>query len=163
MDVMAIAAEFVQKGMQETGIRLTHNLEAYLSITFSRYINREIDVDRLTVRSVNAMDANAPKDILRDLADQTLIACSFFEDRLRKTGVVRHYIGMGQVTYEAAGLTEQAYGFIHMRDVVAYCSKDSDARSLLDLARGGSVVAREQLGNVVIFPASRGTFLHKGY
>lgn len=155
MDTMAIAAEFVQTGMEKTGIRLTHNLEAYLSITFSRYITKEIDVDRLTVRAVNAMDANAPRDILRDLADQTLIACSFFEDRLRRTGVVRHYIGMGQVTYEAAGLTEQAYGFMLLRDVLSISKDVTDPRSLLDLAKGGSLVARKHLGNVVVFPSKQ--------
>ena len=159
MDVMGIAAEFVQTGMDKSGIQLTHNLEAYLAITFARYITREIDVDRLTVRAVSAMDANAPSDILRDLADQTLIACSFFEERLRRSGVVRHYIGVGQVTYDAAGLVEQAYGFVHMRDVVSYSAKTESARHLLDLARGGSTVARKELGNVVVGPWGKGTFL----
>lgn len=159
MDVLAIAAEFVQHGMDKTGIRLTHTLEAYLAITFSKYIHKKIDVDCLTTRVVNAMDAHAPKDVLRELADQTLIACSFFEDRLRRTGVVRTYVGLGQVTYEAAGLTEQAYGFVHMRDVVAFCSQDKDARRILDLARSGSTVARQQLGNVVVGPWAKQKWL----
>lgn len=152
MDVTSIAAEFVQHGMEKSGIRLTHNLEAYLAITFSRYITKEIDVDRLTVRMVNAMDTNAPRDVLRDLADQTLISCAFFEDRLRRAGVVRTYIGLGQVTYEAAGLIEQAYGFPLLRDILSIGNETYDTRRLLDLAKGGSVVARQQLGNVVLGP-----------
>ena len=152
MDVMGIAAEFVQTGMDKSGIQLTHNLEAYLAITFARYITREIDVDRLTVRAVSAMDANAPSDILRDLADQTLIACSFFEERLRRSGVVRHYIGVGQVTYDAAGLVEQAHGFVMLRDILSSGNEITDIRHLLDLARGGSVLAKKQLGNVAMFP-----------
>lgn len=152
MDVMGIAAEFVQTGMHKSGIQLTHNLEAYLAITFARYITREIDVDRLTVRAVSAMDANAPSDILRDLADQTLIACSFFEERLRRSGVVRHYIGVGQVTYDAAGLVEQAYGFVLLRDILSISNESYDASKLLDLAKGGSITAKHQLGNVVMFP-----------
>ena len=155
MDVMGIAAEFVQTGMDKSGIQLTHNLEAYLAITFARYITREIDVDRLTVRAVSAMDANAPSDILRDLADQTLIACSFFEERLRRSGVVRHYIGVGQVTYDAAGLVEQAYGFPLLRDILSIGNANSDTRRLLDLARGGSITAKHQLSNVVVFPTKQ--------
>jgi hypothetical protein len=105
------------------------------------------------------MDANAPSDILRDLADQTLIACSFFEERLRRSGVVRHYIGVGQVTYDAAGLVEQAYGFVMLRDILSSGNTNSDTRRLLDLARGGSTVARKELGNVVVGPWGKGTFL----
>lgn len=155
MDVMGIAAEFVQTGMDKSGIQLTHNLEAYLAITFARYITREIDVDRLTVRAVSAMDANAPSDILRDLADQTLIACSFFEERLRRSGVVRHYIGVGQVTYDAAGLVEQAYGFVLLRDVLSISKENTDPSVILDLAKGGSVIAKKKLGNVVVFPSKQ--------
>lgn len=158
MDIVATAVEFIQQGMDKTGIRLTHNLEAYLAITFSRYIKKEIDVDRLTVRVTSAMDANAPNDILRDLADQTLIACSFFENRLRKSGTIRSYVGLGQMTYDAAGLTEQAYGFIHMRDVASYCSKEDDCSRLLDLAKSGSVVARQSLGNVIVGPWNKTLF-----
>ena len=155
MDVMGIAAEFVQTGMDKSGIQLTHNLEAYLAITFARYITREIDVDRLTVRAVSAMDANAPSDILRDLADQTLIACSFFEERLRRSGVVRHYIGVGQVTYDAAGIVEQAYGFSMLMDILSISNKCTDINKLLDLARGGSNVAKRQIGNIIVFPTKQ--------
>jgi hypothetical protein len=95
------------------------------------------------------------------LADECLIACAFFERRLRRNGTVRHYVGLGQMSYDAADLTEQAYGFVHMRDVMASAAgsdEAEDGRVLIDRARAGSQTARAELAeqNVVIGPWSGG-------
>ena len=94
--------------------------------------------------------------MLRALADECLIACAFFEQRLRRNGTIRHYVGLGQMSYDAAALTEQAYGFVHMRDVIASAAgRDTDdSRVLIDHARSGSQTARAELAqqNVVIGP-----------
>ena len=82
----------------------------------------------LTVRVAQALDGGAPRDILRGLADECLIACAFFERRLRRNGTIRHYVGLGQVSYDAADLTEQAYGFVHMRDVIASAAASDGSR-----------------------------------
>jgi hypothetical protein len=113
----------------------------------------------LTVRVSRAMDANAPRDIIRGLADECLIACAFFEQRLRRNGTIRHYVGLGRMTYDAAELTEQAWGFVHMRDVIASAAgRDAteDGHILVDRARAGSRTARAELAqqNVVIGPWS---------
>ncbi len=154
---LGIAKDFVRAGIERAGIPLTNTLEAYLSLTFARFIGRQIGVDLLTVRITRAMDANAPRDIMRALADECLIACALFERRLRRNGPVRHYIGLGQATYDAAAMTEQAYGFIHMRDVIASAAdraETGDGGILLDRARGGSTAARSELEarNVVLGP-----------
>jgi hypothetical protein len=153
---LGIAAEFVKAGIDKAGIPLTETLEAYLSITFARFIGKTITVDLLTVRVTRAMDQNAPQDTIRDLADECLIACAFFEERLARQGTVRHYVGLGQMTYDAAHMTEQAYGFIHMRDVIATAAgrRGGDGRILIDRARAGSQTAREELAdqNVVVGP-----------
>ena len=154
---LAIASDFVKTGIEKAGIPLTQTLEAYLSITFARFIGTAIRVDLLTVRVTRALDANAPRDTMRALADECLIACAFFEDRLRRNGTVRHYVGLGQMTYDAADLTEQAYGFVHMRDVMASAAGRDEAdegRILVDRARAGSTAARAELAgqNVVVGP-----------
>ena len=154
---LGIASDFVRTGIERAGIPLTETLEHYLTITFARFIGETIAVDLLTVRVTRALDADAPTDILRALADECLIACAFFEGRLRRSGSVRHYVGLGQVTYDAARLTEQAYGFVHMRDVMASAaSRDEpeDGRVLVDRARAGSETARRDLAgqNVVVGP-----------
>ena len=154
---LAVASEFVRSGIEKTGIPLTQSLEAYLSITFARFIGREIVVALLTVRVPRAMDDGAPRDGLRARADECLIACALFEARLRRNGSVRHYVGLGQMTYDAADMTEQAYGFVHMRDVMATAAGragSEDGRVLIDRARAGSTVARDELAaqNVVMGP-----------
>jgi hypothetical protein len=161
---LAIASDFVKAGVAKAGVPLTENLEAYLSITFARFIGATISVDLLTVRVTRAMDAAAPRDIMRALADECLIACAFFEGRLRRNGTVRHYVGLGQATYDAADLTEQAYGFVHMRDVIASAAggdADEDGRILLDRARAGSTTAKAELArqNVVPGPWGNGSGL----
>lgn len=154
---LAIASDFVRTGIDKAGIPLTQTLEAYLSITFARFIGQTIAVDLLTVRVTRALDANAPTDALRALADECLIACAFFPGRLRRNGTLRHYVGLGQMSYDAAHLTEQAYGFVHMRDVIASAAaggEPEDGRVLIDRARAGSQTARAELErqNVVVGP-----------
>jgi hypothetical protein len=142
---LGIASDFVKAGIARAGIPLTETLEAYLSITFARFIGARIAVDLLTVRVNRAMDANAPRDTIRDLADECLIACAFFEGRLRRNGTIRHYVD------------EQAWGFVHMRDVIASAAgRDApeEAPILIDRARAGSQTARAELArqNVVVGP-----------
>ena len=154
---LGIASDFVKAGIEKAGIPLSTTLEAYLSLTFARFIGTSITVDLLTVRVTQAMDAGAPRDVIRALADECLIACAFFERRLRRNGTVRHYVGLGQVSYDAADLTEQAYGFVHMRDVMASAATGDAAEDgpvLIDRARAGSQTARNELAqqNVVIGP-----------
>lgn len=155
---LGIASEFVKTGIEKAGIPLTETLEAYLSFTFARYIGTTISVDLLTVRVTRALDGKAPSHALRALADECLIACAFFEERLRRTGgTVRHYVGLGQMSYDAAALTEQAYGFMLMRDVIASAAgriEREDAGALVDSARAGSPAARAELAgqNVVLGP-----------
>jgi hypothetical protein len=158
---LGIASDFVKTGIARAGIPLTQTLEAYLSITFARFIGARIGVDMLTVRVTQALDGNAPRDVIRGLADECLIACAFFEARLRRSGTIRHYIGLGQMSYDAADLTEQAYGFVLMRDVMASAaalSESDDGRVLVDRARAGSQTARAELEqqNVVVGPWGTG-------
>jgi hypothetical protein len=155
-----IASDFVRTGIDKAGIPLSPTLEAYLSLTFARFIGRDVTVDMLTVRVARALDGGAPRDVLRFLADECLIACAFFERRLRRSGTVRHYVGLGQMSYDAAALTEQAYGFVHMRDVMASAAGGPEAEEaalLLDRARAGSTTARAELDrqNVVVGPWNR--------
>jgi hypothetical protein len=156
---LAIASDFVRTGMDRAGVPLTRTLEAYLSITFARFIGETIRVDLLTVRINQAMDARAPQDIVRALADECLIACAFFEGRLRRSGTIRHYVGLGQMTYDAANMTEQAYGFMPMRDVIASAAEQQseDKGMLIDAARSGSKTAEKELEdqNVVVGPWGR--------
>lgn len=162
---LGIASDFVKSGIEKAGIPLTQTLEAYLSITFARFIGRTIRVDLLTLRVTRAMDGGAPRDGLRALADECLIACALFEERLRRGGALRHYVGLGQMTYDAAAMTEQAYGFVHMRDVIATAAgragapgRQEDSRVLIDRARAGSATARAELAdrNVVMGPWGAG-------
>jgi hypothetical protein len=161
---LGIASDFVKAGIDKAGIPLSTTLEAYLSFTFARFIGRRVTVDLLTIRVARALDGNAPRDVLRALADECLIACAFFERRLRRSGSVRHYVGLGQMSYDAAALTEQAYGFVHMRDVMASAAasdQPEEAALLLDRARAGSTTARAELEqqNVVVGPWARASGL----
>ena len=164
---LAIASDFVKTGIERAGVPLTATLEAYLAITFARFIGHSVGVDQLTVRVTRALDGGAPRDAIRALADECLIACAFFEDRLRRGGPIRHYVGLGQATYDAAAMTEQAYGFMHMRDVIASAAESGpvEAPVLIDRARAGSTTARDELDrqNVVIGPwggSTRGLIWH---
>ena len=52
---LAIASDFVKAGIDKAGVPLTASLEAYLSITFARFMGRSIGVDLLTVRVTAAL------------------------------------------------------------------------------------------------------------
>ncbi|MAM62842.1 hypothetical protein [Maritimibacter sp. UBA3975] len=161
--LVAAADDLVADGMRETGIPLTDTLRHYIAITLARYMREQVQVDGLTIRVVEAMDRRADTSELRALADTCLIACSVFERRLRRAGgSLRHYAGLGQTAYDAATLTEQAYSFPHMRDVIAAATghPPEGVRDLLAAARAGSSHASERLSEdgVIAFPTQR--FFH---
>jgi hypothetical protein len=155
---VAAADEIVGEGIRKSGIALTDTLRHYIAITLARFMRENPRIDRLTIRTIEALGARAPDRALRKIGDECLIATSLFEARLRRTGgSVRHYMGLGQTAYDAAAMTEQAFSFPHMRDVIV-SGTSAEARSLSDLvdaARGGSTLARTRLRdeNVVPFPA----------
>ncbi len=159
---VAAGDEIVDEGMRVSGIPLSDTLRHYIAITLARYFRENPTVDGLTLRLVRALDADVPVDMLRRLGDEALIATSFFEARLRRAGgSIRHYVGVGQTAYDAARMTEQAWSFAEMRDViVSGTAQDAargpaDARKLVDAARGGSRLARDRLSDsgVVVFPS----------
>lgn len=150
--------DLVEDGMARSGIPLSTNLEHYLCITLLRYMREPIPLERLTVRTIRAFDEGAPASAIRALGDECLIGCSLFAAKLRRAGgSVASYAGLGRTAYEAAGLTEQAWGFPHMRDVlVAAAEPDRGPEpvlELLDAARSGSLRSRAELARsgVILF------------
>ena len=59
---LGIASDFVRSGIEKTGIPLTQSLEAYLAITFARFIGKAIGVDMLTIRIAKASAAASRLD-----------------------------------------------------------------------------------------------------
>lgn len=160
-DVFVSAAdEIVGQGMAASGIPLTETLRHYLAITLARFMRDHPGLDRLTLRVAAAMERRAPAEELRRLGDECLLATSLFEPRLRRAGgSLRHYMGLGQTAYDAARLTEQAWSFPHMRDVVVAGTGRAprNLRERIDAARAGSTIARASLAgdNLLAFPAKR--------
>jgi hypothetical protein len=158
---VAAADEIVGEGIRKSGIALTETLRHYIAVTLARFIRDHPQLDRLTLRLVEAFDAGAPADSLRRIGDECLIATSLFEGRLRHAGgSLRHYMGLGQSAYDAAAMTEQAYCFADMRDVIRSGTTSAGPRPLRDLleaARGGSGLARRERAelNIVPFPSPR--------
>lgn len=152
------AHDLVCDGIARSGIPLSANLEHYLCITLLRYMREPLPFERLTVRTVRAFDERATAAQIRALADECLIGCSLFAAKLRRVGgSVSSYVGLGRTAYEAAGLTEQAWGFPHMRDVLAAAAEadrgPADVQDLLEAARAGSVRSRAELARsgVILF------------
>lgn len=70
---------------------------------------------------------------------------------MRRGGSVSHYVNVGRTSYDAAGLTEAAYGFGVMLDVLGTFREEKTV-DLLDLARAGSVLARHATADQVVVP-----------
>lgn len=160
---VAAADDLVGRGIEQSGIPLTKSLRHYLAITLARFIEGGMSVDKLTLRVVSAMD-EGDSARLRRLADTCLIAVSLFEARLRYAGgSLTHYSGLGQTAYDAAHLTEQAYGFPHMRDVVVAATggRTATLREQIDAAKSGSTLARDRLSQdgIALFP-TKPRFIH---
>lgn len=160
---VAAGDEIVGEGMRLSGIPLSETLRHYIAITLARYFRENPKVDGLTLRLVRALEADVPSAALRRLGDEALIATSLFEARLRRAGgSIRHYVGVGQTAYDAARMTEQAWSFAEMRDVIVSGTSQDVARgqpgprALIDAARAGSRLARDQLAEtgVVVFPST---------
>ncbi len=155
MDSLLFAARaIVLDGIQGSGVPLSHNLEFHLSATLAKYMVKPMDAEALTWRLARASDDDPRGEVVREVADECLICCALFPQRLRRHGSIKYYSGIGQTAYDAIGMSEVALGFPHMLDVLAeFRQEKSDGMILVDMARAGSTRARQQLrdSNVVVF------------
>jgi len=116
---LAAARDLVIKGMCESQVALSVELEFHLASTLAHYIDHPILPDRLTVRLMEVVQRRARKGESRELGDECLISCAFFAARLtRHGGTIVHYAGLGQNAYEIAGMPDVAHGFPDMLDVL---------------------------------------------
>ena len=154
---LGIASDFVKTGIEKAGIPLSATLEAYLSLTFARFIGSSITVDLLTVRTAQAMDAGAPRDVIRAPGRRV-------PDRLRLLRAAapaqRHRPALCRARPDElrrrrahrAGLRLRAHA---RRDRLSAATDEAeDGAVLVDRARAGSQTARAELAqqNVVIGP-----------
>jgi hypothetical protein len=155
VDKLLFAARtIVLDGVEQSGVPLSETLEFHLSTTLAKYMVKPLHAEALTFRLARASDDNPRGPEVRDVADECLIGCALFPERLRRHGSIRYFSGVGQTAYDAIGMTEVALGFPHMLDVLAeFRQTPSDDAIILDMARAGSTRAKEQLSddNVVVF------------
>ncbi|MDS9469619.1 hypothetical protein RGQ15_18800 [Paracoccus sp. MBLB3053] len=146
---LAAARDLVIKGMCESQVVLSAELEFHLASTLAHYIDHPIMPDRLTLRLLEMVQRRARQNETRELGDECLISCAFFASRLtRHGGTIVHYAGLGQNAYEIAGMPDVAHGFPDMLDVLQASSpviseqplRDEDEpqeeRAVLILGRG---------------------------
>ncbi len=155
MDSLLFAARtIVLAGIEDSGVPLSHTLEFHLSSTLAKFMIKPMDAEALTWRLANASDEDPRGGKVRDVADECLICCALFPQRLRRHGSIQYFSGVGQTAYDAIGMSEVALGFPHMLDVLAeFRHEDGDEMILVDMARSGSTKARQELreSNVVMF------------
>ncbi|WP_410218452.1 hypothetical protein [Paracoccus sp. (in: a-proteobacteria)] len=128
---LSAARDLVVEGMRESQVALSSDLEFHLASTLARYMHRPIRPDRLTIRLLHAAQEGARKDESRQIGDECLISCAFFEARLtRQGGTIIHYAGLGQTAYAVAGMPEIADGFPDMLDVLQASCHQAEERPL---------------------------------
>ncbi len=150
--VVAVLRKEILINSEKCGVRLSPALEHHLVITTSRYLSEEIGATRITIRMVEAADERAPAPVMRKIGDDCLVCCSLFPEAiLKRGGSLSHYAALGRTAYDSAGMTEAAYGFGLMLDVLSVFREDKPV-DLLDLARAGSMVARAKTANDVVVP-----------
>ena len=129
---LSAARDLVVEGMRESQVALSSDLEFHLASTLARYMHRPITPDRLTIRLLDAAQKGARKGESRQIGDECLISCAFFEARLtRQGGTIIHYAGLGQTAYAVAGMPEVASGFPDMLDVLQASRLKTEERPLL--------------------------------
>lgn len=149
----ALLRQELRRNSEKCGVRLSETLEFHLVTTTSRYLIEGVDTSLMTVRLVRAGDTRSDASVFRKIGDDCLVVCALFPERIRKRGgTLTHYAGVGRSAYDAAGLTEAAYGFGLMLDVLSTFRDDRDRDDLLDLARAGSKVAQHKMSDGVVVP-----------
>lgn len=150
--IVAVLGVEIRKNSEKCGVPLSGNLHSHLVITTARYFEDGLDLARLTVRLVRAEDERAQAGAFRKIGDDCLVGCALFPDAiLRRGGSLAHYADVGRTAYDSAGLTEAAYGFGLMLDVLS-AFREGEDRDLLALARAGSVVAKGLTKGQVVVP-----------
>lgn len=144
----------LRRNSEKCGVRLSETLEIHLVLTTSRYLNEGLESALLTVRLVRAGDERRAPGVFRKIGDDCLVTCALFPEVIkRQGGSLAHYAGVGRAAYDSAGLTEAAYGFGLMLDVLSVFRDAADPlHDLMDRARAGSKVAQHKLSDSVVVP-----------
>ncbi len=128
---LSVARDLVVAGMHDSQVALSADLEFHLASTLARYVRQPIRPDRLTARLLDAAQRRARTGETRQIGDECLISCAFFEARLtRRGGSIVHYAGLGQAAYAMAGMPEIADGFPDMLDVLHASRPKLEERAL---------------------------------
>lgn len=144
----------LRRNSARCGVRLSETLEIHLVLTTSRYLSEGLESALLTVRLIRAGDERKTSGVFRKIGDDCLVTCALFPEIIkRQGGSLAHYAGVGRAAYDSAGLTEAAYGFGLMLDVLSAFRDETDpVHDLMDRARAGSKVAQHKLSDSVVVP-----------
>ncbi|MFX4300226.1 hypothetical protein [Pseudosulfitobacter pseudonitzschiae] len=142
---IAKSYDLVEYGSETSGVPLSEALRFHLTATLARFFNQPLDPDQLTVRLNCLFDEREGSGKIKRIGDECLLTCGIFAKRLERLGGTGPYVGLGRTAYIQAGLTEAAYGFHLMLDVLRHISGRPEGVEAVALALQGSASAENKL------------------
>ena len=145
---LSASQDLVDEVIDRHNLQVSSKLQSHAVLVMANYFDKSLKDISITVEYLRR-NINEPNSLAySELGDHCLMFTSLFKGRAKKLGSVPYYSKIGATSYMYAYMTEEAYGFKYMRDILNLVFKrnmHNDIDELLDEASADSPFAKEQL------------------
>lgn len=154
---LSASQDLVDEVIDRHNLQVSTKLQSHAVLVMANHFDKSIKDISITVEYLRT-NINEPNSMhFSELGDHCLMFTSLFKSRAKKLGSVPYYSKIGATSYMYASMTEEAYGFKYMRDLLNLVFRrnmHNDIDELLDEASADSPFAKKQLSviNVIKGP-----------
>ena len=145
---VSASQDLVDEVIDRHNLQVSSKLQTHAVEVMANYFDKSLADISITVEYLRS-NINEPNSMhFSELGDHCLMFTSLFKSRANKLGSVPYYSKLGATSYMYASMTEEAYGFKYMRDILNLVFRRNmynDIDELLDEAGADSPYAKQQL------------------
>ena len=145
---LSASQDLVDEVIDRHNLQVSSKLQSHSVAVMANYFDKSIRDISITVEFLRS-NINEPNTMqFSELGDHCLMFTSLFKSRAKKLGSVPYYSKIGATSYMYASMTEEAYGFKYMRDILNLVFRrnmHNDIDELLEEAGSDSPYAKQQL------------------
>ena len=145
---VSASQDLVDEVIDRHKLQVSSKLQSHAVEVMANYFDKSISDISITVEYLRSNINESNSMHYSELGDHCLMFTSLFKSRAKKLGSIPYYSKIGATSYMYASMTEQAYGFKYMRDILNLVFKrnmHNDIDELLDEASFNSPYAKQQL------------------
>ena len=145
---VSASRDLVDEVIDRHKLQVSSKLRSHAVEVMANYFDKSLSDISITVEYLRSNINESNSMHYSELGDHCLMFTSLFKSRAKKLGSVPYYSKIGATSYMYASMTEEAYGFKYMRDILNLVFRrnmHNDINELLDEASSDSPFAKNTL------------------